>query len=91
MTTISPTQDHTRTDTTTDPSTTSTTTKMTKHYSVSTNTSPERRTRATRSRDSHRGITICRRVAPGRVARPNGDLRSPNSIPADAVGRWPSC
>lgn len=59
MTPTSPTHHHTSTDTTTDPSTTSTTTTdTTEHYSRSTNTSPERKTKATRSNDSHRCITI---------------------------------
>ena len=42
----------------TEPTSTSRTTTTTKHYSRSTNTSPEPRTRATRSKDSHRCITI---------------------------------
>ena len=54
----SPTQHPTSTHSTTDPSTTSRTTTTTKHYSRSTNASPEPRTRATRSKDSHRCITI---------------------------------
>ena len=42
----------------TEPTSPSRTTTKTKHYSRSTNTSPEPRTRATRSKDSHRCITI---------------------------------
>ena len=73
------------------PSTTSRTTTTTEHYARSTNTSPEPRTRATRSKDSHRGITICRRVAPGRVARPDRDPGSPELIYGGVVGRCLAC
>ena len=58
MTTSGPTQHTPSTDHTTDPSTTTTTATATQHYSRSTNATPKRRTRATRSKDSHRCITI---------------------------------
>ncbi len=41
------------------PNTTSETTTAAQHYARQSNTSPEPRTRATRSRDSHLCITIC--------------------------------
>jgi hypothetical protein len=66
----SPTYKNASTNHTTDQSTTSRTTNTTEHYSRSTNTSEEPRTTATRSTDSHRCITIRRRVALGRAARP---------------------
>jgi hypothetical protein len=56
----SPTYKNASTDHITDQSTTSRSTNTTEHYSRSTNTSEEPRTTATRSKDSHRCITIRR-------------------------------
>ena len=87
----SPTHKNASTDHTTDQSTTSRTTNTTEHYSRSTNTSEEPRTRATRSKDSHRCITIRRRVAPGRVARPQGDHQPPPMIVSRISQEWLGC
>ena len=58
MTLSSTTRQHPPTDQTTEPTTTSRTTTTTEHYARQPNETPERRTTATRSKDSHRCITI---------------------------------
>jgi hypothetical protein len=90
MTIPSPIEQPTSTDPTTETSTKSKNTNATEHYSRRTNATPERRTRATRSRDSHRCITIRgwvpasgRSAARLRVINPIVDLRKINS-----AARW---
>jgi hypothetical protein len=58
MTLSSPTRPLTTTDDSTEHDTHSRTTTTTEHYAKQSNPSPEPRTRATRSKDSHRCITI---------------------------------
>ena len=91
MTTHSPTQPTVSSNEKNESSTTSRTTNATEHYSRQSNKNPEPRTKVTRSKDSHRGITICRRVAPGRVARPTQVIESPLLIFVVIFLWWSGC
>ena len=91
MTYTSPTDDSSSTDPITNPSTTNSTTAPTEHYSRCTNTSEEPRTRATRSKDSHRCITI-RGCGPAFGRPETARVAAPRLVDLQKIiGGWSAC